>query len=63
MKALSKSAKLAREIARWQARIAPKHPEVDPGDLHLALWSILRRKYGGQRNFFLHRRPGGGYEF
>lgn len=63
MKALSKSARLAREIAMWHARIAPRHPDMDPADLHLALWSILRRKYGGRRHFLLRRRPGGGYEF
>jgi hypothetical protein len=61
--ALRKSEQLAAEIAMWQKRLAPKLPEIDPHDLHLILWSILRRKYGGERYFLLKRRPGGGYVF
>jgi hypothetical protein len=60
---LEKSQQLAREIEAWQKRLAPKLPHIDPHDLHLILWSILRRKYGGERYFFLKRREGGGYVF
>jgi hypothetical protein len=59
--ALRKSRELAAEIGHWQKRLAPKLPHIDPHDLHLILWSILRRKYGGERHFLLKRREGGGY--
>ena len=60
-KAMSKSARLAQEIASWQKRLASRLPDIDPHDLHLILWSILRHKYGGHYHFLLRRRKGGGY--
>jgi hypothetical protein len=36
---------------------------MDPHDLNLILWSMLRRKYGGQRRIFLRRRQEGGYVY
>jgi hypothetical protein len=36
---------------------------VDAHDLHLILWAMLRRKYGGQRRIFLWRREEGGYVY
>lgn len=62
-KAVSNAAKLAREVARWQKKLAPRLPDIDPHDLHLILWSLLRCKHGGQRRFLLRRREGGGYVF
>ena len=59
----TKSQQLSRAIARWQTRLAPKLPDMDPHDLNLILWSMLRRKYGGQRRIFLRRREEGGYVY
>ena len=53
--------RLAREIARWQKILAPRLPDIEPHDLHLILWSVLMRKYGGQRRFLMRRLAGGGY--
>jgi len=58
-KTVKKSEKLAREIEAWQRKLAPKLPEIDPHDLHLILWSILRRKYAGEPLVPLNVRRGG----
>lgn len=58
-----RSAALAREVARWQRKLAPRLPDVDPHDLHLILWSFLRRRYGGERRFFLRRAGAGCHVF
>ena len=60
-KAMNNSRKLAREIERWQKKLAPKLSDIDPEDLHLILWSLLRRKYGGRHHFLLRRRKDGAY--
>jgi len=60
-KTLKNSKKLAAEIDRWQKRLAPKLPEIDSHDLHLILWSILRRKYGGRLHFLWRQRKDGIY--
>jgi len=62
-KTLKNSKKLAAEINRWQKRLAPRLPDIDPHDLHLILWSIIRRKYGGTHWFLLRKRAEGGYVF
>jgi hypothetical protein len=62
-KTLTKSERLARAMARWQKRLAPQLPDMDPHDLNLILWSMLRRRYGGQRRIFLRRRQEGGYVY
>ncbi len=62
-KAVKRSAKLAREIDAWQRKLQPRLSDIDPHDLNLILWSILRPKYGGQRRLFLRRRNGGGYVY
>lgn len=59
----ARSVALAREVERWQNILAPKLRDVDPHDLHLILWSLLRRRYGGERRFLLRRRKEGGYVF
>jgi hypothetical protein len=59
----TKSERLARAIVIWQKRLAPRLPDLDPHDLNLILWSLLRRKYGGQRRIFLRRRDEGGYVY
>jgi hypothetical protein len=58
---LRQSKKLAREIAQWHAKLAPQLPDIDAEDLHLILWSLLRRKHGGHYNFLLKRRKDGAY--
>lgn len=60
-KVVKNSAKLAREIEFWQKKLAPQLPDIDPHDLHLILWSLLRRKYGWNRRYLLRKRSGGGY--
>jgi hypothetical protein len=55
-KDVKKSAKLAREIEQWHRKLAPVLPDIDPEDLHLILWSLLRRKYGGHHHFLLKRK-------
>jgi len=60
-KALTKSAKLARDIQQWQRKLAPQLPDVDAHDLHLILWSLLRRKRGGHLHFLLRQRKDGAY--
>jgi hypothetical protein len=59
----TQSQRLARAVARWQKRLASELPDMDPHDLNLILWSMLRRKYGGQRRIFLRRREEGGYVY
>lgn len=59
----TKSERLARAVALWQKRLAPKLADMDSHDLNLILWSMLRRKYGGQRRIFLRRREEGGYVY
>ncbi|MBM3892589.1 MAG: hypothetical protein FJ388_26015 [Verrucomicrobia bacterium] len=56
---MKKSKALADEVARWQRRLAPRLPDIDPHDLHLILWSLLRREHGGELRFLLPRRAGG----
>jgi hypothetical protein len=48
---VTKSARLAREIEQWQAKLAPRLPGIDPHDLQLVLWSVLRRKYERRARF------------
>ena len=48
---LKKTQQLAREIDQWQQRLAPELSDVDSHDLHLILWSMLRRKYDGRAHF------------
>ncbi|OYT68751.1 MAG: hypothetical protein CFK52_14450 [Chloracidobacterium sp. CP2_5A] len=61
--ARTKSESLARALARWHKRLAPRLPGMDPHDLNLILWSILRHRYGGRRRIFLRRRKEGGYVY
>ncbi len=52
-------------LARLQAaksRIAPKLPDMDPGDLDLILMSLMR-PFGSGRRFFLREIRAGVYVF
>jgi hypothetical protein len=60
---LRASRELVAEIDRWMKRIGPELPDISPDELHLHLWAILRRKYGGELRFLLRRKKGGGYVF
>ena len=56
-----KTKQLIQEIELWQKKLAPQLPDIDPHDLNLILWSILKGKYGWNRRFLLRKNPGGGY--
>ena len=59
--AVRKSEKLTHEIEAWQQKLVPRLRDIDPHDLHLILWSILRHKYGGHYHFLLKKRANGTY--
>lgn len=55
--------RLAKRVREAQARLQPRLPDMDPGDLALILERMLRPPGSGRR-FFLHRRDdGGGFIF
>ncbi len=60
-KAVRNSQELAQEIRMWQGRLQPRLADIDPHDLHLILWSILRHRYGGRYNFLMRRQKDGRY--
>lgn len=56
--------KISAEVARWRAKLEPKLPDIDPEDLHLILWSMLRLKHGIRPTFLLRKnRDGTGFVF
>ncbi len=53
---------LARRVAELRDRLAPRLPDVDPGDLVLILQSMLR-PFGTGKRFLLRKRRDGGHVF
>jgi hypothetical protein len=53
---------LVRRVQEAYDRLAPRLPQVDPGDLILILDSLFR-PFGTGRRFLLKPLPGGGYVF
>ena len=51
---------LLRDMRALYEKLAPKCPEIDPGDLSLIVERMCRRPGSGRR-FFIHPLPGGGY--
>jgi hypothetical protein len=51
----------AQRVEREVARLSPRLPDVDPGDLVLIVQSLLRPLGSGRR--FILRRVGSGFVF
>lgn len=49
---------LVREIVRLRDDLAPRLPDIDPGDLMLILESLLRPMGSGRRFLLREIRPG-----
>lgn len=49
---------LVEELRRLSQALAPKLPDMDPGDLLLILKSLARPFGSGRRIFLCERRPG-----
>lgn len=52
-------ASLAAEVAHWRKALSDELSYVEPEDLDLVIWSVLRRKYGGRLRFLLRQNPDG----
>jgi hypothetical protein len=51
---------LLRQTMALRDQLAPRLPDIDPGDLVLILQSLLR-PIGTGRRFFLRKLPSGGH--
>jgi hypothetical protein len=49
---------LRAEIFRLRDKVAPRLPDIDPGDLLLILECIVRKPGSGRRFFIRELRPG-----
>lgn len=49
---------LVRQLEELRARVAPRLPDIDPGDLLLVLEALLRPPGSGRSLFVREIRPG-----
>lgn len=62
-KRVPSSEKLARQLAYWHKRLAPKYPDIDPHDLDLIIVELLKSRKERMELMFLKRREDGVYVF